>query len=69
MEINIPREEVYQDLLEFKVTRESVSELLRVRRQLIDQEHSDLERINRAKLKAMDAIDNLFSGAHFARKK
>ena len=53
--------EIHQDLHDFKETRESVNALLKYRRALIDQEHSDLDKINEMKGKALTAIDNLFA--------
>ena len=53
--------DVYEDLLEFKETRESVTELIKMRKALIDNEHFDFEKINEAEGKAMKAIYNLFA--------
>lgn len=53
--------EVYQDLVDFKETKKSINALLEYRRALIDKEGSDFEKIALIKVKAMEAIDNLFA--------
>jgi predicted CopG family antitoxin len=53
--------ELYRDLLDFKETKESISELLKIKRSHVNQEGSDAALINEIKDKAMHALDHLFS--------
>ena len=53
--------DIYEDLQEFKETRESITNLIKMRKALIDMEDHDIQRINEVETKAMTAINNLFA--------
>lgn len=54
-------EDLQQDLQDFKETKKSINDLINYRRSVLTKKSSDAK-IDEYKEKAMDAINNLFSG-------
>lgn len=60
-DVRLLMNEAYEELNEFKATKQTVADLLNYKRSLIDLENSDFEKINEIKGKAINAINNLFN--------